>query len=99
MSMFQVTGQVMNVFEQDGMVNKDTGEVGKPIPKVQILGEIPVQGDGQKMDLITLTIPKGIDFKALISKKVSIPLGIFAPAKGVIIYFIPKGSKVGVLNA
>lgn len=99
MSMFQISGQVMNVFEQDGIIDKATGEIGKPTPKVQILGEIPLQGDGKKMDMITLTIPRGLNFKNLIGKKISVPLGFFAPQKSVIIYYIPKGSEIAVLQA
>lgn len=99
MSMFQITGQVINVFKQDPQVDKETGELGKAVPKVQILGDLPIQGEGSRMDLVTLSIPENLDFAGLINKKVSLPLGIFAPAKGVIVYFIPKGSSVQILDA
>lgn len=94
MSMFTINGQVINTYMQEGRVNKDTGEVTKPTPKVQVLGEIPVATGGSRVDLITLSVPEGIDFKSHIQKKVKIPLGMFAPAKNQIVYYIPKGSLI-----
>ena len=99
MSMFQITGQVINCFFQPGALDKTTGELKEGKNKVQILGNVPVSDGGSKMDLVTLTVPEGIDFKQHQSKKVSVPLGFFSPAKGSILYFIPKGSKVTTLNA
>ena len=98
MSMFQVSGQVMNCYYQPGPVDAETGEIKKGKNKVQILGNIPVSDGGSKMDLITLTVPDGVDFKTYLQKKVSVPLGFFSPAKGSIMYFIPKGSKVTALS-
>ena len=94
MSMFTVTGEVRNVFYQPGSVNQETGKNNPGSDKVQILGEVPVNGGGSKLDLITLTIPDGIDFKPLMKRMVSVPLGFFSPSKGSIVYFIPKGSQV-----
>jgi hypothetical protein len=64
-----------------------------------VLGDIPVNGGGSKEDLITLTIPDGIDFEPLKKRFVRFPLGFFAPSKGTIVYFIPKGSNVEILDA
>lgn len=99
MSMFQITGQVINCFFQPGNLDKTTGELKEGKNKVQILGNIPVSDGGSKMDLVTLTVPDGIDFKAHLQKRISVPLGFFAPAKGSILYFIPKGAKITPLNA
>ena len=60
MSMFTVTGEVRNVFYQPGATDKQTGEVKPGSDKVQILGTLPVQGGGEKEDIITLTIPEGL---------------------------------------
>ena len=94
MSMFTVTGEVRNVYYQPGATDKQTGEVKAGSHKVQILGTLPVQGGGEKEDIITLTIPDGLDFKPYLKRTVSVPLGFFAPAKGSIVYFIPKGSQI-----
>lgn len=98
MSMFTVTGEVRSVFYQPGPVDPETGKLKPGTNKVQVLGDIPVNGGGSKEDLITLTIPDGIDFEPLKKRLVRFPLGFFAPSKGTIVYFIPKGSSVEILD-
>lgn len=93
LSMFTVTGQVLKTFVQPGQVDKETGEMGKPSTKVQIMGEMPVQGGDSKLDLITLTIENKKTYDDLAGKKIRLPLGFFAPQKGNIVYFVPKGSS------
>lgn len=92
-SMFTVTGQVLKTFIQPAQVDKETGAMGKPSAKVQIMGEMPVQGGDSRLDLITLTVENQQTYDALKGKKIRVPLGFFAPAKGNIVYFIPKGSE------
>ncbi|MGZ3924725.1 MAG: hypothetical protein ACXVBJ_13215 [Flavisolibacter sp.] len=92
LSMFTVTGQVLKTFIQPGQVDKETGEMGKPSIKVQIMGEMPVQGGDSKLDLITLTVESQKTYDDLKGKKIRLPLGFFAPQKGNIVYFVPKGS-------
>jgi len=96
-SMFTVTGQVLKTFIQPGMVNKETGEVGKASVKVQIIGEMPVQGGDSRSDLITLTVEDRKTYDDLKGKDIRVALGFFAPQKGNIVYFIPKGSKPEVV--
>jgi hypothetical protein len=91
-SMFTVTGQVRKTFIQEGQADKDTGVMGKPSIKVQILGEMPVKGGDSKDEIITLTVENQKTFEDLKGKCVRVPLGFFAPAKGNIVYYIPKGS-------
>ena len=62
------------------------------------MGDMPVNGGGSKFDLITLTIPEGMDFEPHRKSVVKLPLGFFAPAKGNITYFIPKGSEIECLT-
>lgn len=93
LSMFTVTGQVLKTFVQEGRVDRDTGEVGKDAVKVQIMGEMPVQGGDSRMELITLTVEDQKSYDALRGKRVRVPLGFFSPAKGNIVYYIPKGSN------
>ena len=92
LSMFTVTGQVLKTFIQPGQVDKETGEVGKSSVKVQIMGEMPVPGGESRLDLITLTVENQKTYTDLVNKKVRVPLGFFAPQKGTIVYFIPKGA-------
>ena len=94
MSMFHITGQVLNTYFQPGSTDPETGEKTQGKNKVQILGKIPVSNGESKMDIVTLSIPDGIDFEPHMQKHVNVPLGMFSPSKGNIIYFIPKGSEV-----
>jgi hypothetical protein len=92
-SMFTVTGQVLKTFIQPGRVDKETAEVGESSVKVQIMGEMPVQGGESRLDLITLTVESQKTYDELKGKRVRVPLGFFAPQKGNIVYFIPKGAS------
>jgi len=94
-SMFTVTGQVLKTFIQPGQVDSETGEVGKASTKVQIMGEMPVKGETgeSRLDLITLTVENQKTYEELKGKRIRVPLGFFAPQKGNIVYFIPKGSQ------
>jgi len=98
LSMFTVTGQVMRTYIQPGAVDRQTGEIGEPSSKVQIMGEIPVRGgDAARLDLVTLTVESLKTYAELQGKRVRVPLGFFAPSKGEIIYFIPKGATPEVI--
>lgn len=97
-SMFTVTGQVLKVFAQAAQMNKETGEMGNPSVKVQIMGEMPVHGGDTKLDLISLTIEDPTTYEALKGKRIRVPLGFFSPQKGNIIYFIPKGSQPEIVS-
>lgn len=97
LSMFTVTGQVLKTFYQQGKTDKETGEIEPGSHKVQLLGEMPVQGGSSRMDLITLTVENEKTYSSLQGKKIRIPLGFFAPAKGQIIYYIPKGAHPELL--
>jgi hypothetical protein len=98
-SMFSITGQVVNTFEAPGRAaNEKAGtEAQEAKPKVQILGEMPVPGGQKRVELVTLTCEDQRVYDGLKGQTVSVPLGIFSPAKGQIIYFIPKGSLPVVL--
>lgn len=98
LSMFTVTGQVLKTFIQPGGVDKETGEVSPPTAKVQIMGEMPVKGGDSRFDMITLTVEDKTKYESLKGKRVRVPLGFFAPQKGTIIYFIPKGAEPETLS-
>jgi len=93
MSMFQVCGQVMHLFNAPGRVDKETGDVDDDKPKVQLLGQIPQRNGEHKFEVITLTCHEPKYFESLTGKHVRVPLGMFSPSKGNIVYFIPEGCK------
>ena len=90
--MFTLCGQVANVYVQPGGFSKKTGEEFDPRDKVQILGHIPLQGGGSKLDLVTLNVEDARLFQAAQGKTVRVPVGVYAIGKSVG-YFIPQGAK------
>ena len=62
--MFTLCGQVANVYVQPAGVSKKTGEAFDQRDKVQILGHIPLQGGGTKLDLVTLNVEDARGFQA-----------------------------------
>lgn len=99
MSMFQVSGVVLHTYDSPASVDKRTGEITREQkPKVQLLGDIPLPNGQFRCDMITLTCEDKAEFEALKRRKVTVPLGMFSPAKDQIIYFIPKGAHPVVLE-
>jgi len=98
LSMFAVTGRVLKTFVQQGGLDKDTGKPFEDSFKVQIMGELPLQGGQSRFDVITLTVEDRQVFDSLENKTIRLPLGFFSPAKGQIVYFIPKGSSPEIVN-
>lgn len=94
MSMFTITGQVLNTFEAPGrQADKKAGiEAQDAKPKVQLLGQMPVLGEQTRMELVTLTCEDQSEYDALKGQIVTVPLGIFAAGRGQVIYYIPKGA-------
>lgn len=99
MSMFQVTGQVLHVFQDADRTDTTTGEVQKGKPKVQILGDVPLANGETRRDMVTLSVDRKADYESLIGTTISVPLGMFSPGKGQVVYFIPKGGKPTIAKA
>jgi hypothetical protein len=94
--MFTLCGQVANVYIQPGGTSKKTGEVFDPRDKVQILGSLPLQGGGHKLELVSLNVEDARVYQTLMGKHVRVPVGVYALAKSVG-YFIPQGAKPQLL--
>lgn len=93
MSMFNVTGQVLHVFQDADRTDTSTGEIQKGKPRVQILGDVPLANGEIRRDMVTLSVERKADYESLVGKVISVPLGMFSPSKGQVVYFIPKGGK------
>jgi len=91
-AMFTLCGQVANVYVQPGGTSKKTGEAFDPRDKVQILGHVPLQGGGTKLDLVPLNVEDARLFQAALNKTIRVPVGVYAIGKTVG-YFIPQGAK------
>ena len=61
------------------------------------MGEMPVRGGDSRLDLITLTVEDKKIYEDLKGKRIRVPLGFFAPAKGNIVYYIAKGGQPEIL--
>ena len=90
--MFKIIGQVVNVFTQDGGIDKDGKEYNESY-KVQLMGEMPLPNGDSKMDLVDLKVDSLTDWNEMQGKKVSIDIGEFAPQKGKIIHYVRKGAR------
>lgn len=100
MSMFQVTGKVVHIYDAPEVVNKETGEITRESrPKVQLIGDIPLPNGQSRYDMVSLTVDSKDEWEALRNQHVAVPLGMFAPSKNNIVYFIPKGCHPRIIGA
>jgi hypothetical protein len=90
--MFTVMGKVVHVFDQPGRLDKETGEMTPDTVRLQMMGQMPVQNGATRLDLITVKVEDKGTYEKLKGKDIRLPVGAFAPSKGQIIYFVPKGS-------
>ena len=97
-AMFTLCGQVANVYVQPAGVSKKTGEAFDQRDKVQILGHIPLQGGGTKLDLVTLNVEDARSFQVAQGKTIRVPVRVYAIGKSVG-YFIPQGVKHTLVQA
>jgi hypothetical protein len=93
MSMFQICGVVVHLFNAPGRIDKESGVVDDDKPKVQIMGEVPQRNGQIRLDLVSLTCHNPADFSELLGQRVTVALGMFAPKAGQVLYFIPQGCK------
>lgn len=92
-SLFQVTGQLINIFVSPKGKNEEGQEYGGD-HKIQILGDIAMKNGEFRKEMVTLKAPSPDDLGNLaIGDTISAPLGVFAQG-GNITYFIPKGSTI-----
>ena len=88
MSMFTLTGVLVNTYRAPLRKGAEASEVEKD--KIQILGDVPLQNGEVRKDLITITVPDVRKYEGEEGTEISLPVGVFAPAKGQIIYFMNR---------
>ena len=91
--MFSIIGQLANVFDQEH-TDRESGEV-QTKHRIQILGNIPLTdgSGGTRLELVTLNVEDARVYKDLVGQQIRVPFGFFAPAKGQVVQFVPKGAK------
>ena len=90
--MLQMTGMVVNLFTKEGGKDKE-GKEYEPTHKVQILGAVDLPNGDVQNELVDLKVESLSDWQAFRNKVVSVDIGIYAPAKNSVVYFIKKGTK------
>lgn len=75
MSMLTLNGTVQNVFVKADFTDKETGEVRKGSPYVQILCENQLESGEKRLDMVTLKVRNLDEYKALEGRRVRIPVG------------------------
>ena len=90
--MLQMTGMVVNLFTKEGSKDKE-GKEYEPTHKVQILGAVDLPNGDVQNELVDLKVESLSDWQAFRNKVVSVDIGIYAPAKNSVVYFIKKGTK------
>ncbi|MCP4483379.1 MAG: hypothetical protein GY823_02280 [Flavobacteriaceae bacterium] len=98
-SMFTMTGQVINVYITPKGMNRKTQEEYGGDDKVQIMGDIPLDNGQSRKELIEIRTSEPHTFEKLIGKPVSLPISFYAPTKGTVIYFMPKGHTVAQMTS
>ena len=92
MSMFTVSGQVVNIFKTPQGTNREGESYGGDY-KVQILGEIPLPNGETRHEMIDLKVQDTEIYKPYLGKRLTVPVGSLALAKNKIVHFIPKGAQ------
>lgn len=96
--MLQMTGQVVNTFTQAGGKDKDGKEFDER-HKIQLLGGFDLPNGDVQQALVDLKVDDLRDWTQHKGKNITIDIGVYAPSKGTVIYFIKKGSKPQVIGA
>lgn len=100
MGMYQLLGQVINVFDTPEKVDKKTGEVREASFRIQVMGEDELENGQKKMGLVDLKVNDPSLYRPLVGKRILQPIGIMVDfnQKKQITYAL-KGSKPQVLKA
>lgn len=88
MSMFSITGTLVNTYRAPVRKGADSSEIEKD--KIQILGDIPLNNGEVRKDLISITVPDVRKYEGEEGSVITVAVGVFAPQKGQIIYFINR---------
>lgn len=90
--MLQMTGMVVNLFTKEGGKDKE-GKEYEPTHKVQILGAVDLPNGDVQNELVDLKVDSLDDWLTYKGKNVVVDVGIYAPQKNTVVYFIKKGTK------
>lgn len=84
--MFSITGTLVHTYRAPLRRGADANEVEKD--RIQILGDIPLANGETRKDLVNITVPDVRKYEGEEGTIITVAVGVFAPAKGQILYFI-----------
>lgn len=93
--MFTLTGQVVHVFVAPKGISKKTGEEFGGGDKLQVMGEIPVDGGQHRLEMVTLSTDQGDLFRGCIGETVTLPVAFWA-RQSTVGYYIPRGTPLNL---
>ena len=90
--MYQIKGQLINVFHQPERLNQRTGEMLPAADYIQILGKVPRRDGGFEYQTVRLKVEDLAPFKPMIGKEIQIAVQFMARENRAF-PFIPRGAK------
>lgn len=91
MSMLTLNGTVQNVYHVDERVDRKTGEVFPSADRVQLLAENELESGEVRLELVTLKVSNPQAYRALMGRRVAVPVGAFPAGSAVQFYALRGG--------
>jgi len=85
--MLLLTGKIHNTFTTEERTTK-AGDAYGGDDKVQLMVSRRLDNGSQKDELVDLKVSSAKDFAQRVGHSVQIPVGVFSPAKGQVIFFM-----------
>ena len=92
MSMFTITGTVVNIFKILVGTNSEGQQYGGD-HKIQLMGEVPLPNGETRHEMIDLKVEDIETYKSFMTQRITVLIGALALAKNKLVYFIPRGSE------
>ena len=90
MSMLQLNGQIINVFQAPSYTNRETGEITPARHRVQVLCQNVQQNGQRRVELVNLTVADVRPYEGSEGRQARIPVGAFVNG-GQVQYYALKG--------
>lgn len=89
MSMLTLTGVLVNTYTNPARKMRD-GSLSDEKDKIQLLADIQLQNGQTRKELVSLTVPDATKYEGQEGVELRLPVGVMAPQKDKIIYYVPK---------
>ena len=89
MSMLTLTGTLVHVYTNPARTLRD-GSQTEEKDKIQLLADFPLENGQTRKELVSLTVQDGRKYEGQEGVELHLPVGVMAPQKGTIIYYVAK---------